>query len=101
MKSPHALPLVLLLAAVAFPAAANSKQALQTVDRAIQAMGGEAALGQVRTMVITEKAQHWEPASSVVTGGEAKFTADSNIVVSRDFAAKAVRLDWDRTKVGA
>ena len=101
MKSPHAFPLVLLLAAVAFPAAADSKKALQTVDRAVTALGGEAALGQVRTMVITEKAQHWEPASSVVTGGEAKFTGDSNIVVSRDFSAKAVRLDWDRVKVGA
>jgi glyoxylase-like metal-dependent hydrolase (beta-lactamase superfamily II) len=101
MKSPHALALSLLLATAAFPAAADSKKALQTIDRAITAMGGEAALGQVRTMVITEKAQHWEPASSVVTGGEAKFTGDSNIVISRDFAAKAVRLDWDRVKVGA
>jgi glyoxylase-like metal-dependent hydrolase (beta-lactamase superfamily II) len=101
MKCPRAIPLFLLLLMPAVPAAANSKQALQTVDRAIAAMGGEDALRQVRTMVITEKAQHWEPASSVVTGGEAKFTGDSNLVISRDFSAKAMRLDWDRVKVGA
>jgi glyoxylase-like metal-dependent hydrolase (beta-lactamase superfamily II) len=100
MKSPRVISLVLLVA-VSFPAAADPKKALQTVDRAITALGGEAALEQARTMVITEKAQHWEPASSVIAGGEAKFTGDSSIVISRDFAAKAMRLDWDRVKVGA
>jgi glyoxylase-like metal-dependent hydrolase (beta-lactamase superfamily II) len=101
MKSPHAFPLVLLLAAVAFPAAADSKKALQTVDRAITAMGGEDALRQVRTMISAVKAQHWEPNSSTITGGDAKFTGDSTIVITRDFAARAARLDWDRVKVGS
>jgi len=80
--------------------AASAASALATVDRALQAMGGESALRGVRTMVITERVQHWEPNSSVVTGGEFKFTGNSNIVITRDFAAKAIRLDWDRTKVG-
>ena len=81
-------------------AAGASNKALDTVNRAVEAMGGESALRQVRTMVITEKAQHWEPGSSVTAGGEPKFTGDSSIVVSRDFPARAVRLDWDRVKVG-
>ena len=90
-----------LAALIVLPAGlASAASGQATVDRALQAMGGESALRGVRTMVITEKAQHWEPNSSVVTGGDARFTGDSNIVVSRDFASKAVRLDWDRVKVG-
>jgi glyoxylase-like metal-dependent hydrolase (beta-lactamase superfamily II) len=81
-------------------AAGASNKALDTVNRAVEAMGGESALRQVRTMVVTQKAQHWEPGSSVIAGGEPKFTGDSSIVVSRDFPARAVRLDWDRVKVG-
>lgn len=101
MKILLQLMLSVLLGLVAAAAAANSGKALGTVDRAIKAMGGEAALAQVRTMVSTVKAQHWEPNSSTITGGEAKFTGDSTIVISRDFSAKTVRLDWDRVKVAS
>lgn len=90
-----------LAALIALPTGAvyaASGQAI--VDRALQAMGGESALRGVRTMVITERVQHWEPNSSVTAGGEARPTGDSSIVISRDFSTKAIRLDWDRVKVG-
>ena len=57
-----------------------STKALDTVNRAVEAMGGEIALRQVRTIVITQKARHWEPGSSVIAGGEPKCTGDSAIV---------------------
>ena len=92
----------LLAALIALPAgAAGAASGTAVVDRALQAMGGESALRGVRTMVITERVQHWEPNSSVIAGGEARLTGDSSIVISRDFSAKAIRLDWDRVKVGA
>src|SRR5262245_34305110 len=89
MKPSLALAAVLTFSFAATAAAAPDK-ALDTVDRALQALGGESALRAVRTMVITERAQHWEPNSSTITGGEPRHTGDSNIVISRDFAAKAV-----------
>ena len=91
----------LLAALIALPAgAAGAASGTAIVDRALQAMGGESALRGVRTMIITEHAQHWEPNSTVVTGGEPRLTGISSIVITRDFTSKAIRLDWDRTKVG-
>src|SRR5687767_3647044 len=94
------IALIAILGFASAAASGASNKALDTVNKAIEAMGGESALKGVRTMVITEQVQHWEPGSSVITGGEPRFTGDSSIVVSRDFTAKSVRLDWDRVKVG-
>ena len=74
--------------------------ALDTVNKAVAALGGEAALRQVQTVVITANARHWEPQSSVVPGGDFKLAGISKIVITRDFQSGGQRLDWDRTKVG-
>ena len=101
MNTPISLLLITVFSLIADSAgAASGKAALDTVDRAVQAMGGERALLQVRSVVMNLRAQHWEPQSNYQAGGEAKPTGESSIVIARDFGAKAVRVDWDRTKVG-
>ncbi len=103
MKTPlqwFLIAVISMHAGGAFSAAAPNG-ALVIVNRAIDALGGESALSQVRTLVLTGNAQHWEPQSSVVPGGDMKFTGDSSIVVTREVAARAVRIDWDRKKVGS
>ena len=95
MKRLSALTLFLLLGFLGTAAGAAGK-AVETVDRAITALGGEAALRQVRTLVMTAAAEHWEPQSNFVPGGDMKTAGESAIVVTRDIAAKAVRMDWDR-----
>lgn len=89
-----------LLWAVAAGAVAATNKAVETVDKAIAAMGGEKALKAVRTVVYSAATQHWEPQSSVVTGGEFRLAGISTILVSRDFESRASRVDWDRQKVG-
>ena len=92
-----------LLSATLFSIIATSAMAASAqnpVTRAVEAMGGENALRQVRTVVMNARAQHWEPQSNYQAGGDTRPTGDSNIVIARDFGAKAARVDWDRTKVG-
>jgi glyoxylase-like metal-dependent hydrolase (beta-lactamase superfamily II) len=101
MNTPVSLLFVAVFSLIAGSAGAASSKALDAVDRAMQAMGGERALVQVRSVVMNLHAQHWEPQSNYQAGGDAKPTGESRIVIARDFGSKAVRLDWDRTKVGA
>jgi glyoxylase-like metal-dependent hydrolase (beta-lactamase superfamily II) len=92
--------LILISGFTCVAASGASNKALDTVNRAVEAMGGENALRQVKTVVLNVRAQHWEPQSNYQAGGDAKPTGESSIVIARDFGSKAARVDWDRTKVG-
>jgi glyoxylase-like metal-dependent hydrolase (beta-lactamase superfamily II) len=98
MKRSSAIAVFLLLGLLSTAAGAAAK-ALETVERAITALGGDSALRQVRTLQMTASAEHWEPQSNFVPGGEMKTAGESAIVVTRDIGAKAVRMDWDRKKM--
>lgn len=98
MKRSSAIAVFLLLGFLS-TAAGAAATALATVDRAITALGGDSALRQVRTLVMTASAEHWEPQSNLVPSGEMKTAGESAIVVTRDIGAKAVRMDWDRKKM--
>ena len=98
MRRSSAIAVFLLLGFLG-TAAGAATTAVNTVDRAITALGGDSALRQVRTLVMTASAEHWEPQSNFVPGGEMKTAGESAIVVTRDIAAKAVRVDWDRKKM--
>ena len=98
MRGSSAVVFVLLLG-LQGTAASAAPNALETVDRAITALGGDSALRQVRTLVMTASAEHWEPQSNFVPGGEMKTAGESAVVVTRDVAAKGVRMDWDRKKM--
>ena len=98
MRRPFAITLFLLLVFLGTAAGAATK-AVETVDRAITALGGDNALRQVRTLVMTAGAEHWEPQSNLVPSGEMRHAGESAIVVTRDIGAKAVRIDWDRKKM--
>jgi glyoxylase-like metal-dependent hydrolase (beta-lactamase superfamily II) len=71
----------------------------QTVDRAVTALGGEAALAAVRTVEATGTSKHWEPEQSHVAGGESRFAGDSSFTLQRDLAADATRIEWVRKLV--
>ena len=69
------------------------------VDRAIQAMGGAAALSQVRTLVVKGRARYLEPDQSQRAGGEPRLASDDSFTQSRDLAAGKTRTEWVRKLV--
>lgn len=68
----------------------------EIISRPIQAMGGQDALRRLERLQLKGEVQQWEPTQSYVPGGEARFTGDSTVTISRDFTRNAARLDWDR-----
>jgi glyoxylase-like metal-dependent hydrolase (beta-lactamase superfamily II) len=72
---------------------------IDVVNRAVSALGGKAALAQVRTLTLKAQARHWEPEQSVIAGGEMRLAGDSTFVLSRDFKRHAARTDWERKLV--
>lgn len=71
----------------------------ETIARAIQAMGGQDALRRLERLQLKADVQQWEPTQSYVPSGEARFSSDSTVTISRDFTRNAARLDWDRRLV--
>jgi len=71
------------------------------VARGIEAMGGEAALGQLRTIAIRGQDTQWEHESSLEPGPKAKSrpAGEAKFVVRRDLVGGNARVDWDRTVV--
>src|SRR5205085_10742802 len=45
---------------------------------------------------IKADAKHWEPGQSNSVNGESRFLGDSTFTLTADFAARAVRTEWDR-----
>ena len=91
---------VLALAAAAVAAGcATAPQPTDTIDRAIAAVGGEAALKSLRAIESTGTSKHWDPDQSHVAGGESRFAGESTFIARRDLAADAVRIEWLRKLV--
>jgi len=68
----------------------------QRVDKAVQAMGGEAALSGLKSLSVRARLKEWEPHQSVQAGGEMRFANESVYNQSRDLASGAVRTEWER-----
>lgn len=79
--------------------AAYAAGPLDAVDRAISAIGGASSLGGIKTFSGQGTAKHWDPEQSFQAGGEKRFAGDSSFTDTRDFAAKAARIDWQRKLV--
>lgn len=96
----HIICVLLFLLANGLSRVAWAKpNALDTVNRALDAMGGAKAVGQIKTITIKGQARHWEPEQSVIPGGEMLLLGDSTFVQHRDFGSGAVRTEWQRKLV--
>ena len=71
------------------------------VNRAVEALGGEAALNQLKTIAMRGSDTNWEIESSVHSGESAELRkgAESTFNVRRDLAAGNARTDRQRTVV--
>jgi len=90
---------IAVLSLIAGHAAAASPRDL--VARAVDAMGGDSALGQLRTLAIHGQNVHWEIESSMKPGreAEARQGSESKFQVRRDFTTGNARIDWERRVV--
>ncbi|HKA38259.1 MAG TPA: MBL fold metallo-hydrolase [Burkholderiales bacterium] len=93
MKRLLLLPATLL--AVSCASGPSGEQDL--VNKAVNALGGEAALGQLRTVSIAGNAKVWEYASSYQPADKPRDSAEAKFQLQRDLASGAARIDWDRT----
>ena len=89
----------LLALCFATAAAAAPAGAMRNVDQAIEAQGGEAALGALRTVAIRGSHVQYEIESSYELGkaAEPRKGSEAKFVIQRDLAAGTARIDWDRT----
>jgi len=99
MKTPIRPVFIAVFTLVSGAAVAASAQDL--VKRAIEAAGGEAALGQLKTVAIRGQNVHWEIESSVEPGKAAKPRqgSESKFFIQRDLTSGAARIDWERRVV--
>lgn len=99
MKTPFRFLLIAVFSCVSGAAVAASSQDL--VKRAIEAAGGEAALGQLKTVAIRGQNVHWEIESSLEPGKAAqpRQGSESRFFIQRDLASGAARIDWERRVV--
>jgi glyoxylase-like metal-dependent hydrolase (beta-lactamase superfamily II) len=93
----RALPLLLSLALASCAITPQRERAI--VDRALDAMGGAVALGNVKSIYMHASMRQWEPEQSYTAGGEMKFAADSTFEVLMDLSADTARVDWARNLV--
>jgi glyoxylase-like metal-dependent hydrolase (beta-lactamase superfamily II) len=88
------------IAVALLPLALVSCQTLSTGDgpvpRAVTALGGTAALENLKTIEASGTARHWEPDSSFVALGEPRLADESAFTLQRDLARPATRIDWQR-----
>jgi len=85
-----------LLLSIPLLALAQGTSPSQRVDKAVQAMGGEAALGQLKSLTVRARVKEWEPHQSHVAGGEMRFANESVYTQTRDLSSGAVRTEWER-----
>jgi len=64
------------------------------VNRAVEAMGGADALGNVKTMSLKGTSRQWEPEQSLIAGGEMRFANESTFEAVGDTASRSGRIDW-------
>src|SRR5437867_3452542 len=86
---------VLLLASlVVVTAATASPRSDNLVSKAVQALGGESALANVKTVAVKGTIRQWEPEQSVMPGGDMRLVNDSTFEITADIGARTTRVDW-------
>lgn len=91
---------VLLLASlVVVSGATASPRSDDLVKKAVQALGGESALTNVKTVAVKGTIRQWEPEQSVMPGGDMRLANDSTFEIVVDYGARASRVDWVRNYV--
>src|ERR1051325_4313918 len=71
-------------------------QVNKLVDEAVKALGGAAALGSLKGVVIKGEAKFYEPGQSKVAGRDPKYVENVKFTVTRDLAGGRARTEWDR-----
>ena len=91
--------LAAVFSTAAYAASATSGKGSDPVNRAVEAMGGAAALGQLKTVEIRGTNVARENESSLKPGKEAELRqgAESKFHVRRDLSSGNARIDWQRT----
>lgn len=84
---------VIWLTALATPIQAQS--AKQSVHRAINAMGGMAALRAVKNQVVESEGQQFDSSSTPKPLGPTRQISSFRYTLTRDLAPVKVRVDWD------
>ncbi len=87
------VPVALL--AVACATGPSGEQDL--VNKAVNALGGEAALSQLKTIAIAGNVKVWEYESSYRPVDKPRDSAEAKFRIQRDLASGSARIDWDRT----
>jgi glyoxylase-like metal-dependent hydrolase (beta-lactamase superfamily II) len=88
--------LLALLSSIPALVSAQGPSPAQRVDKAVQAMGGEAALAQLKGLSLRARVKEWEPHQSHKAGGEMRFANESVYTQSRDLSSGAARTEWER-----
>lgn len=99
MKTPFRLLFIAVFSCI--PAAAIAASSQDLVKRAVEAVGGEAALSQLKTVAIRGSDTQWEIESSLDPGKAAKPRqgSESKFLIQRDLASGDTRIDWNRRVV--
>jgi glyoxylase-like metal-dependent hydrolase (beta-lactamase superfamily II) len=83
-----------MVLALSLTLAATGARAADPVARALDKIGGAAAVESVRTLRLTGKTTFFDPEQSLHLGGEPLLGATSQFVQVRDFATDQVRTEW-------
>src|ERR1700680_1544751 len=77
---------------------AGRRAAIALVDRAIDAMGGEVVLANLKTIGIRGQEMVWEHeySYSAMPNAEVRESSRATFHIRRDLARGATRIDWDR-----
>ena len=99
MKTPIRLVFIAVFSCI--PAAVIAASSQDLVKRAVDAMGGEATVGQLKTVAIRGSNIVYEIESSLTPGKEAESRqgSESKFFIQRDLTSGAARMDWERKVV--
>lgn len=86
--------LLVVLALVAVSCATMSPSPQDLVSRAVEAEGGAAALGGIKTVSMKGTVKQWEPEQSHTPSGEMRFANEATFERVADVAGGTSRTDW-------
>src|SRR5881394_3737620 len=75
--------------------ASQPPQPQSLVDRAYDAMGGQALAG-INTIASKGSLKQWEPEQSDVPGGEMRFANEATFATTADRMKRSTRTDWEK-----
>jgi hypothetical protein len=91
--------LMLVIPLLVAACATMQSQTQELVSRGLQAVGGADALAGVKTYYEKGSMKHWDPESSHVPGGEARFAADVSFETVVDVGARTAATDMSKKLV--